>query len=30
VAILMTAPAGRLDSFDAEGANLVELLELED
>jgi hypothetical protein len=30
VAILMTAPAGQLDSFDSGGANLVQLLELED
>jgi len=30
VAILMTAPAGQLGSFDASDANLVELLQLED
>lgn len=30
IAVLMTAPAGQLGSFESEGANLVELLELED
>jgi hypothetical protein len=30
IAILMTAPAGQLGSFDSPGANLVELLKLED